>query len=78
MSSATTPKYLIVIERAADGSYSAYAPDLPGCVSCGDTIDELKVMIQEAIDFHLEGMRATGLPIPEPSTTADYVSATVA
>ena len=68
-------KYLVVIERAADGSYSAYVPDLPGCVSCGDTVDELKVMIQEAIVFHLEGMHAAGLRIPKPSTTADYVSA---
>ena len=71
-------RYLIVIETADDGSLSAYVPDLPGCVSCGDTKDELKQMIQEAIDFHIDGMKAAGLPIPEPSTTADFVETQVA
>ena len=66
-------KYLVVIEQADDGSYSAYLPDVPGCVSCGDTVDEVKAMIQEALDFHLEGMRRAGLPIPVPTTFSDYV-----
>jgi predicted RNase H-like HicB family nuclease len=47
-------KYLVVIEQADDGSYSAYLPDVPGCVSCGDTVDEVKVLIQEALDFHFD------------------------
>lgn len=50
-------KYLAIIEQANDGSYSAYLPDVPGCVSSGDTIDEVKANIQEALDFHFEGMR---------------------
>jgi len=66
-------KYLVVIERAADGSFSAYLPDVPGCVSCGDTIEETKAMIKEALDFHLEGVRRAGLPIPIPTTVSDYV-----
>lgn len=70
-----TDKYLIVIEQASDGSYSAYLPDVPGCVSCGDTVEEVKAMIQEALDFHLEGMRQAGLPIPLPTTVSDYVGA---
>jgi predicted RNase H-like HicB family nuclease len=72
------PKYLIVIESAADGSYSAYVPDLPGCVSCGETLEELKMMIQEAIDFHIDGLQKSGLPVPAPTTMADFVEAHVA
>jgi predicted RNase H-like HicB family nuclease len=68
-------KYLVVIEQAKDGSYSAYLPDVPGCVSCGDTLDEVKSMIQEALDFHLEGMRRSGLAIPVPKSLPDYVVA---
>ncbi len=67
-------KYLVVIEQAADGSYSAYLPDVPGCVSCGDNIEEVKASIQEALDFHLQGMRSSGLSLPVPSTTYDYVA----
>jgi predicted RNase H-like HicB family nuclease len=48
-------------------------PDLPGCVAVGDTIEETQREIQEAIEFHLEGMRADGLPIPEPSSRVEYV-----
>jgi predicted RNase H-like HicB family nuclease len=48
-------------------------PDLPGCVSVGDTLEEVKAEIREAIAFHLEGMREDGLPIPKPSTRAEYV-----
>jgi predicted RNase H-like HicB family nuclease len=66
-------RYLVIIERASDGSYSAYLPDVPGCVSCGDTVDELKTMIQEALDFHFEGMRHAGLPIPVPTSFSEYV-----
>ena len=65
-------RYAIVIEKG-EGNYSAYVPDLPGCVAVGDTIEETERSIQEAIEFHLEGMRADGLPIPGPSSTVDYV-----
>jgi predicted RNase H-like HicB family nuclease len=66
-------KYLVVIEKADDGSYSAYLPDVPGCVSCGDTVDEVKAMIREALEFHLEGMKRSGLPLPISTSTSDYV-----
>jgi predicted RNase H-like HicB family nuclease len=65
-------RYAIVIEKG-EGNYGAYVPDLPGCVATGDTIEETERSIQEAIEFHLEGMRADGLPIPEPSSRVDYV-----
>lgn len=65
-------RYGIVIERAGS-NYSAYAPDLPGCVATGDTIDEVKRAIAEAIEFHLEGIIEDGQPIPDPATVCDYV-----
>lgn len=62
-------RYAIVIETAPGSSnYSAYVPDLPGCITTGKTIEEVKRLMQEAIEFHIEGMREDGLPIPEPST----------
>jgi predicted RNase H-like HicB family nuclease len=66
-------RFLIVVERAADGSFSAYVPDLPGCVSCGDSTEEVRESIKEAIALHIEGLRAEGLGIPEPNSTGDYV-----
>ena len=67
-------KYLIIIEN--DGkSCSAYVPDLPGCVAAGDTEEEVRELIHEGIRFHLEGMRETGDPVPEPVSTAEYVEA---
>jgi predicted RNase H-like HicB family nuclease len=63
-------EYLVVIERASDGSYSAYVPDLPGCVSCGDTVAEAETLIQEAISLHLESLRSHQESIPEPSALA--------
>jgi predicted RNase H-like HicB family nuclease len=65
-------RYAVVIEKG-ERNYSAYVPDLPGCVSVGDTLDEVKAEIREAIEFHLEGMREDGSPIPEPSSRAEYV-----
>ncbi len=65
-------RYAVVIEKG-ERNYSAYVPDLPGCVSVGDTLEEAKVEIREAIEFHLEGMREDGLPIPKPSSWAEYV-----
>ena len=65
-------RYAIVIEKG-EGNYSAYVPDLPGCVATGATVEETEREIQGAIEFHLEGMRADGLPIPQPSSTVDYV-----
>jgi predicted RNase H-like HicB family nuclease len=68
-------RYAVVIEKG-QSNYSAYVPDLPGCVAVGDTIEETQREIQEAIEFHLEGLRADRLPIPEPSSRVDYVEVT--
>jgi predicted RNase H-like HicB family nuclease len=65
-------RYAIVIEKA-ENNYAAYVPDLPGCVATGQTIEEAEQQIREAIDLHLRGMREDGLPIPEPSSSVDYV-----
>ena len=65
-------RYAIVIE-AADTNYSAYVPDLPGCVATGVTIEDTERSIREAIEFHLEGLRADDLPIPPASSRVDYV-----
>jgi predicted RNase H-like HicB family nuclease len=67
-------RYAIVIEKAA-GNYSAYVPDLPGCVAAGDSVEDVEREIREAIRFHIEGLRAEGLEIPPPTSIADYVDA---
>ena len=68
-------KYAIVIEKA-EKNYSAYVPDLPGCVATGATLEELEGEIREAIEFHLEGMREDGLPIPLPQSRVEYIEVT--
>ena len=65
-------KYLIVIESSETG-FSAYSPDLPGCVSTGSTLEETEANMREAIQFHIEGMREEGLDIPPPTTRSSYV-----
>ena len=65
-------RYAVVIEKA-ENNYSAYVPDLPGCVATGATIGKTEAQIREAIEFHLEGMRADGTPIPPPSSQVEYV-----
>jgi predicted RNase H-like HicB family nuclease len=67
-------RYGVVIEKA-DGNYSAYVPDLPGCVATGSTPEEVEGEIRQAIRFHLDGMRQDGLPIPEPTSILEYVEA---
>jgi predicted RNase H-like HicB family nuclease len=64
--------YLVVIEQGADGSYSAYVPDLPGCAACGDTRDEAAQQIEEAIALHIESLREHGEPLPGPTDEAHY------
>lgn len=65
-------RYAVVIEKA-ENNYSAYVPDLPGCVATGSTREETAHNIREAITFHLEGLREDGIPVPEPQTSAEFV-----
>jgi predicted RNase H-like HicB family nuclease len=70
-------QFLVVIEKGKQ-NYGAYSPDLPGCVAVGDTIEEVKRNMQEAIAMHLQGMIEDGEPIPPPRTTAEYMKVSVA
>jgi predicted RNase H-like HicB family nuclease len=65
-------RYAVVIESTGS-NYSAYVPDLPGCVTTGATLAEAEAAIREAIAFHLDGLREDGLPIPAPSSKVEYV-----
>lgn len=67
-------RYAIVIEKA-DGNYSAYVPDLPGCVAVGGSVAETEQNIRDAIRFHIDGLREDHLPVPEPTSRAEYVDA---
>src|SRR5438445_12764783 len=71
----TQTRYAIVIEKA-ERNYAAYVPDLPGCVATGATIEETERSIREALDIHVEVLRADGLPIPDPSSRVEYVDVT--
>ena len=70
-------RYAIVIEKA-EANYSAYVPDLPGCVSTGRTVEDVKRNIAEAIDFHIRGLIEDGDPVPPPTTLSDHVETRVA
>jgi predicted RNase H-like HicB family nuclease len=65
-------RYAVVIEKAKN-NYSAYVPDLPGCIATGATVEEAEQMIREAIALHLTGLREDGLPVPQPSSQVEYV-----
>ena len=65
-------EYVVILEKG-DGSFGAYVPDLPGCVAVGETKSEALRLIREAIEFHFDGMREDGLPIPEPSSSTELV-----
>ena len=65
-------KYAVVIEKA-EGNYSAYVPDLPGCIATGSTVQEVEFELREAIAFHIEGMREDGTPVPEPTSKVEYI-----
>ena len=65
-------RWTIVIE-GTEGNYGAYVPDLPGCVTTGDSVEEILCLIKEAIEFHIDGLREYGLPIPDPSSRVKYV-----
>lgn len=65
-------RYAVVIERLATG-FSAYVPDLPGCIATGASIDEVELRIREAILFHIEGLKQDGAVVPPPSSQVEYV-----
>jgi len=65
-------RYAVIIEKGPK-SYGAYVPDLPGCVAAGDSRDEVMSLIQEAMEFHIEGLKQEGLPVPAPSSAVEFV-----
>ena len=65
-------RYAIVLEKN-EHNYSAYVPDLPGCVATGDSLQETENLIREAIKFHIEGLLEDGLPLPEPTSVVEYM-----
>ena len=65
-------RYAIVIEKA-ENNYSAYVPDLPGCIATGETMKEIEQQVRKAIEFHLDGLKEDGEPIPLPSSHVEYV-----
>ena len=65
-------RYLVVIEKGPE-SFGAYVPDLPGCIAAGESRGEVLTLIREAIEFHLEGLREDGQPIPKPSSSSELI-----
>ncbi len=69
--------YMVVIERG-EKSWGAHVPDLPGCVAVGETRDEVLQLVREAVDFHIEGLKQDGLPVPPPSSEGEFVEVSAA
>lgn len=65
-------RYVVIVEKG-ENSFGAYVPDLPGCVAAAETKEEVIELIQGAIEFHIEGLREDGLPVPEPSSSSELV-----
>jgi len=65
-------KYAVIIEKGEKG-YGAYVPDLPGCIAAGDTKEEVKKLIHEAIEFHIEGLKEDGEQIPQPASSIEFI-----
>ncbi len=65
-------KYAVIIEKGESG-YGAYVPDLPGCIAAADTKEEIKKLIHEAIEFHIEGLKEDGEPIPKPASSIEFI-----
>lgn len=65
-------RYMVVIEKGPS-SFGAYVPDLPGCIAAAETRDEVLELIQEAIEFHLEGIKEEGVPVPQPHSYSEFV-----
>ncbi len=68
-------KYVYVIEMTNDGSFSAYVPDLPGCTTSGETVDEVKRNIKDAVDLYIESLREHNEPVPTPNSIVDVIEA---
>ena len=66
-------RFLVVVEKA-ENNYSAYCPDLPGCIATGDTIEETEKNIHEAIEMHIKGLMEDNKPIPKPESIAEYIA----
>ncbi|MBZ0111962.1 MAG: type II toxin-antitoxin system HicB family antitoxin [Thermoanaerobaculia bacterium] len=66
-------RFLVIVEAAGD-NYSAYCPDLPGCIATGDTREEAEINMHEALEMHVEGLIEDGMPIPEPTAVAEYMA----
>ena len=65
-------RYMVIIEKGPS-SFGAYVPDLPGCVAAAETKEEVLELIQEAIEFHLEGIKEEGAPVPQPHSCSEFV-----
>lgn len=65
-------RYLVIIEESSTG-FSAFLPDMPGCIATATTLDEIENVIREGVEFHVEGLREAGEPVPPPKSTATYV-----
>jgi len=74
MEGSSKMRYLVVVEKT-ENNYSAYVPDLPGCIATGATAEDVQQNIREAIAMHMEGLREDGLPVPAPQTQAEFVEA---
>jgi len=70
-------RYLVVVEKGPQ-SFGAYVPDLPGCIAAGESREEVLTLIREAIEFHLEGLREDGNPIPSPSSSSEVIEVAAA
>jgi predicted RNase H-like HicB family nuclease len=65
-------RYAVIIEKGETG-YGAYVPDLPGCVAAGESLEEVKKLIREAIEFHIEGLKENGESVPEPASSIEFI-----
>jgi len=74
MEGSSKMRYLVVVEKT-ENNYSAYVPDLPGCIATGATAEDVQQNIRAAISLHVEGLREDGLPVPAPQTQAEFVEA---
>jgi predicted RNase H-like HicB family nuclease len=70
-------RYMVVIERG-ETSWGAHVPDLPGCIAVGETREEALELIREAIQFHIEGLKQDGLPVPSPSSESEFIEVSAA